>query len=89
MTGFKPRASGIGSNRSTNWATTTANLCQMLHYLDKLITIIEGIFNWPWHWVFFAWAHDEVVNTILFFSGKLLFDCFDLFLCLSISLSIC
>ena len=24
MTGFKPQTSGIGSNRSTNWATTTA-----------------------------------------------------------------
>ena len=24
MTGFEPRASGIGSNCSTNWATTTA-----------------------------------------------------------------
>ena len=24
MTGFEPRTSGIGSNRSTNWATTTA-----------------------------------------------------------------
>ena len=26
MTGFEPRTSGIGSNRSTNWATTTAHL---------------------------------------------------------------
>ena len=25
MTGFKPWTSGIGSDRSTNWATTTAN----------------------------------------------------------------
>ena len=24
MTGFEPRTSGIGSNHSTNWATTTA-----------------------------------------------------------------
>ena len=24
MTGFEPRTSGIGSDRSTNWATTTA-----------------------------------------------------------------
>ena len=23
MTGFKPRISGVGSDRSTNWATTT------------------------------------------------------------------
>ena len=26
MTGFEPRTSGIGSDRSTNWATTTAQL---------------------------------------------------------------
>ena len=26
MIGFKPRTSGIGSDRSTNWATTTAHL---------------------------------------------------------------
>ena len=26
MTGFKPRTSDIGSDRSTNWATTTALL---------------------------------------------------------------
>ena len=26
MTGFEPRTSGIGSNRSTNWATTTSLL---------------------------------------------------------------
>ena len=26
MTGFEPRTSGIGSDRSTNWATTTARL---------------------------------------------------------------
>ena len=26
MTGFKPRTSGIRSNRSTNWATTTARI---------------------------------------------------------------
>ena len=25
MTGFEPRTSGIGSDRSTNWATTTAH----------------------------------------------------------------
>ena len=24
MTGFEPRTSGIGSDRTTNWATTTA-----------------------------------------------------------------
>ena len=26
MTGFKPRTSGVGSDRSTNWATTTAQM---------------------------------------------------------------
>ena len=30
MTGFEPRTSGIGSNCSTNWATTTATVPQQL-----------------------------------------------------------
>ena len=30
MTGFEPRTSGITSNRSTNWATTTAQEFAML-----------------------------------------------------------
>ena len=33
MTGFEPRTSGIGSDRSTNWATTIA---QALHTLINL-----------------------------------------------------
>ena len=31
MTGFEPWISGVGSNRSTNWATTTA--LELLSYL--------------------------------------------------------
>ena len=30
MTGFGPRTSGVGSNRSTNWATTTDQIYQFL-----------------------------------------------------------
>ena len=30
MTGFEPRTSGIGNNSSTNWATTTAQVIQIL-----------------------------------------------------------
>ena len=30
MTGFKPRTSGIGSDHSTNWATTTARITLIL-----------------------------------------------------------
>ena len=30
MTGFEPQTSGIGSDRSTNWATTTALRCAFL-----------------------------------------------------------
>ena len=32
MTGFEPRTSGIGSDRSTNWATTTAQ--KLLTFFD-------------------------------------------------------
>ena len=46
MTGFKLQTSGIGSNHSTNWATTTANLDiklpkQFMHWLpwNKLLGV--------------------------------------------------
>ena len=38
MTGFEPRTSGIGSDRSTNWATTTAqrlNVCIAANVTSK------------------------------------------------------
>ena len=28
MTGFKPQTSGVGSDRSTNWATTTTHVVE-------------------------------------------------------------
>ena len=37
MTGFEPRTSGIGSDRSTNWATTTARL----QIFERSITSFE------------------------------------------------
>ena len=60
MTGFEPRTSGIGSDRSTNWATTTS-LKQILlpteqsqHYNNKtreylLTYFIRGVWlgSWP------------------------------------------
>ena len=30
MTGFEPRTPGIGSDRSTNWATTTAQIISII-----------------------------------------------------------
>ena len=41
MTEFEPRTSGIGSNRSTNWATTTAQ--QMQTRLKAYL----GLKGWP------------------------------------------
>ena len=37
MTGFEPRTSGIGNDRSTNWATTTAR--------DVVVKLVFGLFN--------------------------------------------
>ena len=34
MTGFEPRTSDIGSDRSTNWATTTAPLQYILLFVE-------------------------------------------------------
>ena len=41
MTGFELRTSGIVSNRSTNWATTTALL---LTFLDNLLFPFLAVF---------------------------------------------
>ena len=53
MTGFEPRTSGIGSDRSTNWATTTALESQLFEELlptpeDPGSNPVIGIFieNW-------------------------------------------
>ena len=61
MTGFEPRTSGIGSDRSTNWATTTARfliLCQLNSYLTISLyqsmkacgKIIYNTFEWKNMW---------------------------------------
>ena len=39
MTGFEPRTSGIVSNCSTNWATTTA---QEYIFVEKFLTCVDG-----------------------------------------------
>ena len=54
MTGFKLRTSGIGSNRSTNWATTTAlGTSQVFRLVQKgfslrLAIYSSVIFNLEW-----------------------------------------
>ena len=39
MTGFDPRTSGIGSDRSTNWATTTALIVDVFEISHKIFTL--------------------------------------------------
>ena len=34
MTGFEPQTSGIGSDCSTNWATTTAQNIELFWYMN-------------------------------------------------------
>ena len=42
MTGFEPRTSGIGSDCSTNWATTTAHYHPLFNiYFEKAKIKIE------------------------------------------------
>ena len=53
MTGFEPRTSGVGSNRSTNWATTAAsknNFClkrkQITTWVDVLGSFSPRTYQW-------------------------------------------
>ena len=41
MTGFKPRTSGVGSNRSTHWATTTATYFVITVRLNSFLTVVD------------------------------------------------
>ena len=62
MTGFEPRTSGVGSDRSTNWATTTAQMLRVkcdiprrpptvtLHNLSTLKLDFEG--NWTFYFTY-------------------------------------
>ena len=55
MTGFEPRTSGIGSDRYTNWATTTAQYLIII-VIPKLVenyhpisqSHVNGFEQFPW-----------------------------------------
>ena len=49
MTGFEPQSSGVGSDRSTNCATTTAYSDYSLVQFSVLQPPLESFFSiWPW-----------------------------------------
>ena len=48
MTGFKQRTSGIGSNRSTNWATTTAVNVINPFWMNSIFPQTIKIAGWTW-----------------------------------------
>ena len=45
MSGFEPQISGVGSNRSTNWATTTPRSCTTLKF--TFWRSLSGDWDWP------------------------------------------
>ena len=57
MTGFEPQTSGISSDRSTNWATTTALVhifvifCMYFHFSSNLLAFIFATCNFK-SWFF-------------------------------------
>ena len=51
MTGFEPRTSSIGSNRSTNWATTTAQP-RPLPFLSQVCKGRDRNKDFRWHMSF-------------------------------------
>ena len=60
MSGFEPQTSGIGSNRTTNWATTTA----------------QALFVYPQHILAFICGFAYVTNGILTIDGIQFFTFF-------------
>ena len=86
MTGFKLQTSGIGSNHSTNWATTTANLDiklpkQFMHWLpwNKLLGVwYRGTVNIHLHLPSWHRFESQFSTTSRFaFSALFQIICFD------------
>ena len=57
MTGFEPRTSGIGSNLSTNWATTTAKALLYIRRLQQIRIVIR------WLGYFSIFVHFQQTNV--------------------------
>ena len=54
MTGFKPWISGVQGDRSTNWATTTAQLKFVYDINSSLKRGIDSLLinlRWLWRWI--------------------------------------
>ena len=47
MTGFKPRISGIGSDYSTNWATSTARVKKIIYFCPRSCSSDRPSGTWP------------------------------------------
>ena len=63
MTGFEPRTSGIGSDRSTNWVTTTAQPICILELCDNRSIIFKYFRCWSIPNGYLSLS-SETVNTI-------------------------
>ena len=82
MTGFEPRISGVWSDRSTNWATTTAHGFLLLREIETQLThydldLIEANrlvesehFTWLFDYVIFISDANLVKVLILVVSWK-------------------
>ena len=58
VTGFEPQTSGIGSDRSTNWATTTALSC--LKLFSFILTVCAQCCNYK-----YIWAWDSIKQKVV------------------------
>ena len=63
MTGFEPQISGVGSNRFTNWATTTA---QFVENLDWPIKVFFNFYFEPDHFLVALAKNQNRIGLLLF-----------------------
>ena len=72
MTGFEPRTSGVGSNRSTNWATTTAPKTRFLHWpipaqsLRNILCVMLCFNSWDIHQKKYHCMSDVFIELLCF-----------------------
>ena len=71
MTGFEPQTSGIGSDHSTNWATTTAQIFQFIYDFAAGSSILD-LPRWlPQYWTFERMGTKSPLVAVWFELAKL------------------
>ena len=65
LMGIEPRTSGVGSNRSTNWANITAQDFESYWLFQRVIIILEGMHEAPAYAVLLKCVAGQSVSKLM------------------------